>query len=107
MAAPPVSHTLSRMVPSDHTLTGETRNVRQIPVDQVFVNTIDRELEEVEWLLSYARNANKPIPGARAITTKRVNARRRLTPMRLFIPRKRHQRTESAHVRAIDPEAGS
>jgi hypothetical protein len=75
-------------------------------VDQVFLNAIDCELEEVEWLLNFARNANKPIPVAPAITTKKVNAPRRLTPMRPLIPLKHHQRT-SAQVPEIDPEAAS
>jgi hypothetical protein len=44
----------------------------------------DRKLEEVEWLLNYARNANKPIPVAFAITTKKVNVPRQLTPIGLL-----------------------
>jgi hypothetical protein len=39
-------------------------------------DAIDRKLEEVEWLLNYARNANKPILVATAITTKKVSAPR-------------------------------
>jgi hypothetical protein len=76
-----------------------------IPVRQVF-DTIDRKLEEVEWLLNYARNANKPIPVAYAITTKKVSAPRRLTPMRLLNPVTHRQRTKSANVPEINPEAG-
>jgi hypothetical protein len=67
----------------------------------------DRKLEEVEWLLNYARNANKPIPVASAITTKKANAPRRLTPMRLLHPLTHHRRNKSAHVPKINPEAGS
>jgi hypothetical protein len=76
------------------------------PSGRVF-DTIDRKLEEVEWLLNYARNANKPIPVASAITTKKVNAPRRLTPMRLLNPVTHRQKTKSAHVPEINPEAGS
>src|SRR5271165_6906578 len=63
---------------------------------------------EVEWLLNYARNANKPIPVASAITTNKVSAPRRLTAMRLLNPAMHHpamhhhamhhQKTKSAHV---------
>jgi hypothetical protein len=35
-----------------------------------------------KWLLNYAKNANKPIPVVSAITTKRLNALRRLASMR-------------------------
>jgi hypothetical protein len=70
-------------------------------------NTIDRELEEVEWLLNYARNANKPIPVASAITTKKVNAPRRLTLMRLLNRVTHHQKTKSVHLPEINPEAES
>jgi hypothetical protein len=100
---PPVSHTLSRVVSSDHTLIGKPLSVTADPVDQVFLDTIDRKLEEVEWLLNYARNANNPIPVASAITTKKVNAPRRLTPMRLLFPLKHHQTTKSAHLPKNDP----
>jgi hypothetical protein len=56
----------------------------------------------VEWLLNYARNANKPILVASAITTKKVNAKRRLTPMRLPNPLTHHQRTKSAHAPHVE-----
>jgi hypothetical protein len=106
--APPVAHTLSRVVASDHTPIGIRRNVRVHPgpSGRIF-DTIDRKLEEVEWRLNYARNVNKPIPVASAITTKKVNAPRRLTPMRLLNPGTHHQRTKSAHVPEINLEAGS
>jgi hypothetical protein len=43
-----------------------------------------RNWKEVEkWLLDYARDANKHTPVASAITTKEVNARRRLPSMTL------------------------
>src|SRR5580765_3316109 len=73
---------------------GIPRNVKAYPgpSDRIF-DTIDRKLEEVEWLLNYARNANKPIPVASAITTKKVNAPRRLTPMWLLHPVTHYQRT--------------
>jgi hypothetical protein len=59
--------------------------------------TIDRKIGgKVEWLLNYARNASKPIPVASAITTKKVNAPRRLTPMRLLNPVTHRQKTMSA-----------
>jgi hypothetical protein len=106
--APPVAHTLSRVVASDHTPIGIRRNVRVHPgpSGRIF-DTIDRKLEEVEWRLNYARNVNKPIPVTSAITTKKVNAPRRLTPMRLLNPGTHHQRTKSTHVPEINLEAGS
>ena len=106
--APPVAHTLSRVVASDHTLIRIPRNVRvhSGPSGRIS-DTIDRKLEEVEWLLNYARNANKPIPVASAITTKKVNAPRRSTPMRLLNSVTHHQKTKSAYVPEINPEAGS
>jgi hypothetical protein len=61
-------------------------------------DAIDRKLEEVEWLLNYARNANKRIPVASAITTNKVSAPRRLMPRRLLNPATHHQTTESAHL---------
>jgi hypothetical protein len=70
-------------------------------------DTIDRKLEEVEWLLNYARNANKPIPVAHAITMKKVSALRRLRPMRLLNPVTHHQRPKSPNVPEINTEAGS
>jgi hypothetical protein len=75
-----------------------------VPSERIF-DMIDRKLEEVEWPLNYARNANKPIPVVSAITTKKVNAPRRLTPMKLRNPVTRHQRTKSAHLPEINPEA--
>jgi len=97
--APPVAHTLSRVVASDHTPIGIRRNVRVHPGPSGrILDTIDRKLEEVEWRLNYARNVNKPIPVASAITTKKVNAPRRLTPMRLLNRGTHHQRTKSSHV---------
>ena len=68
-------------------------------------DTIDRKLEEVEWLLNCARNANKPIPVASAITTKKVNAPRRLTQTRLLNPVTHRQTTKSAYVSKINSEA--
>jgi hypothetical protein len=62
---------------------------------------------KVEWLLNYVRNANKLIPVAPAITTKKLNAPRRLTPMRLLNPVTHRQKTKSAHIPEINPEAGS
>jgi hypothetical protein len=106
--APPVAHTLSRVVASDHTPIRIPRNVRVHPGPSGRISdTIDRKLEEVEWLLNYARNANKPIPVASAITTKKVNAPRRLTPMRLLNRVTHRQKTKSAHLPEINPEAGS
>ena len=61
------------------------------------------KLEEVEkWLLNYARNANNPTPVASAITTKKVNAQRRLASMRLLKQAMNHQRSRM-EVR-YDPE---
>ena len=107
-ARPPVRHTFSSVVASDHTPMRIPRNVtvHPGPSGRIF-DTIDRTLEEVEWLLNYARNANKPIPVASAITTKKVSAPRRLTPMRLLNPLTHRQRTKSANVPEINPEAGS
>jgi hypothetical protein len=93
------------VVASDHTPIGIPRNVKVYPgpSDRIF-DTIDRKLEEVEWLLNYARNANKPIPVASAITTKKVNAPRRSTPTRLLNPVTHHQTTKSAYVPEINSE---
>jgi len=100
--------TLSRMVTSDHTSIGMPRNVRgHAGQSGRTFDTIDRKLEEVEWLLNYARNANKPTRVASAITTTKVNAQKRLTPMRLRNPVTRHQRTKSVQVPKINPEAES
>jgi hypothetical protein len=106
--APPVAHTLSGVVASDHTPIGIPRNVKVHPgpSGRIF-DTIDRKLEEVEWLLNYARNANKPIPVAFAITTKKVNAPRRSTPMRLLNPVTHHRKTKSDYAPEINSEAGS
>ena len=84
---------------------GIPRNVKVHPgpSDRIF-DTIDRKLEEVEWLLNYARNANKPIPVASAITTKKVNAPRRSTPTRLIHPVTHPQMTKSAYVPEINSE---
>lgn len=63
-------------------------------------NRFSAKLEEVEkWLLNSARNANKPTPVASAITTKKVNAPRRLRSMRLLNHPTRHQET-----RKVTPE---
>jgi hypothetical protein len=95
-------------VASDHTPIGIPRNVKVDPgpSGRTF-DTIDRKLEEMEWLLNYARNASKPIPVAFAITTKKVNAPRRSTPMRLLNPVTHHRKTKSAYVPEINSEAGS
>ena len=80
------------------------RASRVKPVSQVASSIrFNRKLEEVEWLLNYARNANRPIPVASAITTNKVSAPRRLTPMRLLNPVMHHQKTKSAHVPILDP----
>jgi hypothetical protein len=96
------------VVVSDHTPIGIPRNVTVDagPSSRIF-DTIDRKLEEVEWLPNYARNASKPIPAASAITTKKVNAPRRWTPMTLLNPLTHRQKTKSAHVPEINPEAES
>jgi hypothetical protein len=103
-----VAHALSRVVASDHTPIGMPRNVRvrADPSGRIF-ETFDRKLEEVQCLLNYARSANKPIRVASAITTKKVNAPRRLTPMRLLHALTHHRRNNSVHVPKINPEAGS
>ena len=106
VAPHPVSHIWSRVVASDHTAIGIPRNVRVHPDPSCrAVKMFDRKLEEVEWLLNYARNANKPIPVAFAITTKKVNAPRRSTPTRLLNPVTHHQTTKSAYVPEINSEA--
>ena len=56
-----------------------------------------------KWLLNYARNANKPTPVAFAITTKKVNAPRRLASMRLLKQPTSHQKTRRMQVR-YDPK---
>jgi hypothetical protein len=56
--------------------------------------------EEVEkWLLNCARNANKPIPVESAITTKKLNAPRRLPSMRVPNRVTSHQRKRKIEVR--------
>ena len=103
--APPIAHTLSRVVVSDHTPIGIPRNVKVHPGPEGRIfDTIDRKLEEVEWLLNYARNANKPIPVAFASTTKKVNAPRRPTPMKLLNPVTHHRKTKSPYVPEINSE---
>jgi hypothetical protein len=106
--APGLRNALSRVVASDHTPIGIPRNVRvhPDPLDRIF-ETFDRKLEEVQCPLNYARSANKPIRVASAITTKKVNAPRRLTPMRLLHALTHHRRNNSVHVPKINPEAGS
>ena len=62
-------------------------------------------LEEVEqWLPNFARNANKPTPVASAITTKKVNAPRRLASMRVLKHATSHQKTSKVEVRYHYPE---
>ena len=56
-----------------------------------------------KWLLNSARNANKPTPVASAITTKKVNAPRRLASMRLLNHVTCPQKTRKIEVR-YDPE---
>jgi hypothetical protein len=99
---------LSRVVASDHTPIGMPRNirVRADPSGRIF-EMFGRKLEEVQCLLNYVRNANKPIPVASAITMKKVNAPRQLTPMRLLHAVRHHLRNKSAPVPKISPEAGS
>jgi hypothetical protein len=97
--------TSPRVVASDHTPIGIPRNVKVHPTDCIF-DTIDRKLEEVEWLLNYARNANKPIPVASAITTKKVNAPRQMASMRLLKHATSHQKTMKMEARC-DPEQAS
>src|ERR1700726_1983979 len=66
---------------------------------QVASSTIHYKLEEVEkWLLNCAKNANKPTPVASAITTKKVNAPKRLASMRLLQVTS-HQETRKIEVR--------
>jgi hypothetical protein len=55
--------------------------------------------ERGKWRLNYARNVNKPIPVLLAITTKKVNAPRRLVPMRLLKLVRSHQKTRKMDVR--------
>jgi hypothetical protein len=55
-----------------------------------------------KWLLNCAKNANKPTPVASAITTKKVNAPKRLASMRLLNHVTRHQETRKIEVR-YDP----
>ena len=51
------------------------------------------------WPLNYARNAGKPTPVASAITTKKVNAPRRLASMRLLKRAASRQKTRKVEVR--------
>jgi hypothetical protein len=52
-----------------------------------------------QWLLNYARNANNPIPVASAITTKKLNAPKRLALVTLPNRVTSHQRTREIEVR--------
>ena len=52
-----------------------------------------------QWLLYYARNANKPIRVAFAITTKKVTAPRPLASMRLLEQAESHPRTRKTETR--------
>ena len=61
-------------------------------------------LEELEeWPLNYARNANKSTPVASAITTRKVNAPRRLASMGLHNRVKNHLKMKRIEVH-YDPE---
>jgi hypothetical protein len=72
------------------------------PSGRIF-DEIYPKLEELEkWLLNYARNANNPIPVASAITTKKLNAPRRLPSMRLPNHVTGHQKTRMVEV-GYDP----
>jgi hypothetical protein len=90
---------LKLLLASDRTAIGIPRRFRMRPIHHVASSKcLIGKLEEVEWLLNYARNANRTIPVTSAITTKKVNARRRLTPMRLLSPQSNHRRNRSAHM---------
>ena len=52
-----------------------------------------------KWLLNCAKNANKPTPVASAITTKKVNAPKRLASMRLLNHVTSRQETLKIEVR--------
>ena len=52
-----------------------------------------------KWLLNYASNANEPIPVASAITTKKLNAPRRLASIILPNHVTSHQETRKIEVR--------
>ena len=89
-----------KVVASDHTRIRIPRNVRCTQPSGRIFDTNYRKLEEVgKWLLNYARNANKPIPVASAITTKKVNTPRRLPPMRSLNPVTSHQKKRKTEVR--------
>jgi hypothetical protein len=69
------------------------------PAGRIF-DAIHYKLEEVEkWLLNCAKNANKPTPVASAITTKKVNAPKRLASTRLLNHVTSHQETRKIEVR--------
>ena len=58
------------------------------------------QMEEVEkWLLNCAKNANKPTPVASAITTKKVNAPKRLASTRLLNHATSYQETRKIELR--------
>jgi hypothetical protein len=108
-----VRSTLSRVVSSDHSPIGIPRKVRVHPdpsgrIFEMFDRKLEEvELEDVEWLLNYARNASKPIPVASAITMKKVNAPRRPRPMKLLHPPAHHRGNKLAHLPNINPDAAS
>jgi hypothetical protein len=54
-----------------------------------------------KWLRNYARNANKLTPVALAITTKKVNAPRRLVPMRLLDLITRQLKTKTRKIEFV------
>jgi hypothetical protein len=93
-----------KVVASDHTSLEIPRKVK---VHAIVRSHLRCEFPQIvgsgKWLLNYARNANKPIPVESAITTKKLNAPRRLSPMRLPNRVTSHQGTRKIEVR-YDPE---
>ena len=64
------------------------------------VDAIYRKLEKVrKWLPNYAKNANKPIPVESAITTKKLDAPRRLSSMRWLDRVTSHLKTGKMEIR--------
>src|SRR5271166_5205515 len=80
------------------------RNVRvhRCPSGSIF-DTTDQKLEEAEWLLNFARNANKPTPVVSAITTTKVNVPRRLPSMMQLYLLMHHQKARSSQLPTHDP----
>src|ERR1700690_43137 len=88
-----------KVVASDHTSLEIPRKVKVYSTVRSHLRYEFGELEELEkWLPNYARNANKLIRVESAITTKKLNAPKRLPSMRLHNRVTSHQKKRKIEV---------